>query len=125
MVNLNKDWFIERNGDYVTFCTYRKKNRKEENIVIEISECNSDFKDKKSLAYLWYKNGYTDKKLTNYLSVKTYCRDKKGNCLGKYNPQTKKEGKRNVINFDWMLENTKENKEKLINEVIRLFKESN
>lgn len=30
-------------------------------------------------------------------------------------------GKEDVINFDWMFENTEENKQKLINETIRLF----
>lgn len=107
---------------YITLYELNEKNQKGENLLIELVECTS-LGDKKSLPYLWYKSGYTDKILYTYLSIHTYCTDSEGNCSGKYNPQTKQseDGKRNVIDFEWLFENTEENKQKLINECIRLF----
>lgn len=97
-------------------------NKKEETLTIELVECTNPG-GKNSLPYLWYKAGYTCKVLNTYLCIHTYCRDSEGNCFGRYNPQTKRseDGKRNIINFEWMFENTEENKQKLINEAIRLF----
>jgi len=45
------------------------------------------------------------------------------NCYGIYNPQSKRsdDGKRNVINFDWIFEATEENKQKLLEEVYNRF----
>lgn len=113
---------IERYSDHLTKIYITEKNGKDESLMIELSECTNPG-GKNSLPYLWYKAGYTDKILDTYLSVDTSCTDSEGNCYHRYNPQTKRsnDGKRNVINFDWMFENTEENKQKLINECIRLF----
>ena len=46
-----------------------------------------------------------------------YAYDKEGSCYGKYNPQILPYGTR--INFDWILEATKENKEQILNEIIK------
>jgi hypothetical protein len=56
-------------------------------------------------------------------SISTYVTDTEGNCYGRYNPQSKisEDGKRTVLNFDWMFEATEENKEKLLNEVYKVF----
>ena len=61
--------------------------------------------------------------LETYWSVEVYVTDTEGTCWGRYNPQTKlsEDKKRLVINFDWMFEATEENKEKILNEVYRLF----
>ena len=106
----------------ITWIHVTESNKKEETLTIELSECINPG-GKNSLPYLWHKAGYTDKVLNTYLCIHTYCTDSEGNCYGIYNPQTKRseDGKRNVINFDWMFENTEENKQKLINETIRLF----
>ena len=113
---------IERYTDSLTKIYITEPNQKEETLTIELSECENPG-GKNALPYLWYKAGYTDKILDTYLCIHTYCTDSEGNCYSRYNPQTKRsdDGKRNVINFDWMFENTEENKQKLINEVIRLF----
>jgi len=97
-------------------------NQKEETLTIELTECENPG-GKNSLPYLWYKAGYTDNILDTYLCIHTYCRDSEGQCYGRYNPQTKirEDGKGSVINFDWMFENTEENKQKLIDKAIRLF----
>ena len=65
--------------------------------------------------------------MPNYWHVSTYATDKKGDCYGVYNPQEKhfirkdKNGKtiesRMVIDFDFMLEATEENKQKIIAEI--------
>lgn len=113
---------IERYTDSLTKIYITEPNQKEETLTIELSECENPG-GKNALPYLWYKAGYTDKILDTYLCIHTYCTDSEGNCFSRYNPQSKRsdDGKRNVINFDWMFENTEENKQKLINEVIRLF----
>lgn len=93
------------------------KNDKGESLLIEITECEG------TSPRLWFKMGYIDHLLKSYLSLVTYCTDSEGGCWGRYNPQIKPsaDGKRNVINFDWMFENTEENKQRLIDECIRLF----
>lgn len=116
------EYTIEKGNGSLTWIYITEPNRKEETLTIELSECKNPG-GKNALPYLWYKAGYTDKILDTYLCIHTYCTDSEGNCYGRYNPQTKRsdDGERNVINFDWMFENTEENKQKLINEVIRLF----
>lgn len=116
------EYTIEKGNGNLTWIHVTKPNSKKETLIIELSECTNPG-GKNSLPYLWYKAGYTNKVLNTYLSIHTYCRDSEGNCYGRYNPQTKRsdDGKRNVINFNWMFENTEENKQKLIKECIRLF----
>ncbi len=116
------NYTVEKGSGSITWITITEPNAKNETLVIELSECtNSGGKD--SLPYLWKKHGYTDRVLDTYLSIHTYCTDSEGNCYGRYNPQSKlsEDRKRNVINFDWIFENTEENKQRLINECIRLF----
>lgn len=116
------NYTIEKYTEHLTKIYITEKNGKDESLMIELSECTNPG-GKNSLPYLWHKAGYTDKILDTYLCIHTYCTDSEGGCFGRYNPQEKRsdDGKRNVINFDWMFENTEENKQKLINEVIRLF----
>lgn len=113
---------VEKKTDNLEFIYVTGTNQKKETLIIEIVGCSNPG-GKNSLPYLWYKAGYTNKVLNTYLSIHTYCRDSEGNCCGRYNPQIKRsdDGKRNVINFNWVFENTEENKQKLINEVLRLF----
>ena len=101
---------------------FTKKNWRGEKLRLWISKC-TDNDNINSLPKLWHRNGETKTVLPTYWSVKTYCFDEKGNCYGEYNPTVKiyESGKRLVLNFDWMLEATEENKEKLIKEVYRLF----
>ena len=113
---------IEKYTDSLTKIYITEPNKKSEMLMIELVECKNPG-GKNALPFLWYKSGYTNKILDTYLCIHTHCRDSEGNCCSKYNPQTKTsdDGNRNVINFDWMFENTEENKQKLINEAIRLF----
>lgn len=98
------------------------KNAKQETMTIEIVHCENPGGNN-SLPYLWHKAGWTDKVMETYLCCHTYVDDSEGNCYGRYNPTEKlsDDGKRNVINFEWLFEDTEENMLKIINECIRLF----
>lgn len=98
------------------------KNAKQETMTIEIVHCENPG-GKNSLPYAWYKNGWTDKVMETYIGCHTYVHDSEGFCFGIYNPTTKlsDDGKRSVINFDWLLEDTEDNRKKTIEACIKLF----
>ena len=112
----------ERSNEFVTWITVNEPNAKGETLTIELHRCTNP-KGKNALPELWKKHGYIDRVLDTYIVIDTYCTDSEGNCYGRYNPQAKlsDDRKRNVINFDWMFEDTEENEQKLIDEVLRLF----
>ena len=120
---MKKEYTIEKMAETRWFYTFTDVNEKGEKIIIELDKCEDWKESKKSLPKLWKKGGYIDRVLETYWSIQTYVKDTEGNSYGMYNPQIKwsKEEKRPIINFDWMFEATEENKEKLINEVYRLF----
>lgn len=96
------------------------KNAKQETMTIEIVHCKNPGGNN-SLPYLWYKAGWIDKVLESYIGCHTYVHDSENGCYGGYNVTEKYDGKRNVINFDWMLEDTEENRNKIIEACIGLF----
>ena len=96
------------------------KNAKQETMTIEILHCENPG-GKNSLPYLWYKEGLTDKVMETYIGCHTYVYDSENGCYGGYNVTEKYDGKRNVINFDWLLEDTEENRKKIIEACIELF----
>ena len=100
---------------------FTEKNKNGETLEIWLTKCE-DFNNHASLPKLWKKHGYIDRILPNYWHLETFCRNKSG-CWGFYNPQQKlhESGERYEIDFNWLFEATSENKEKLINEVYRLF----
>lgn len=118
---MNKEYTIEQMADTRWFYTFTEVNGKGEKIIIELSKCEDWKENKNSLSKLWEKGGYIDRVLETYWSIQTYVEDTEGNSYGRYNPQTKREDGKSVINFDWMSEATEENKEKLINKVYKLF----
>lgn len=97
------------------FYHFNDRNSKGERIEIEFTNVENDHNE--HLINLWYKEGFIKKKLESYWNVEVYAYDKKENCYGKYNPQILPNGTR--INFDWILEATKENKERILNEIIK------
>lgn len=97
------------------------RNKKGETIIIDLSYIVPDNTSKNSLPNLWKKYGYIDKVLDNYISVETFVTDVDGNCWGKYNPQVKEN--QNKINFNYMLEVTKENKIKILEKIYKSFME--
>lgn len=117
-VRMNKigghEYTIEKMNQKGTreFYHFNDRNYKGERIEIEFTKIEND---KGHLINLWYKEGFIKEKLENYWHVEVYVYDEKGNCYGKYNPQT--HGTK--INFDWIIEATKENKERILNEIIK------
>lgn len=118
-----KEYTVEKQEySNTTWINVIGENDKKERLVISICECTNPG-GQNSLPALWYKHGRTNKILETYLSVDAYVYDSENQCWGCYNPQIKRseDGRRSVIDFDWMLENTEENKQKLISECIRRF----
>lgn len=103
------------------FVTFEELNSKGEEIVVEFVRCTNPGGNN-SLPYLWKKNGFIDRILESWWSIQVYVTDSVGRCRGSYNPTSKlsEDGKRMIINFDWMLEATEENAKKLFDEVERL-----
>ena len=95
---------------------FEDKTKDGETVGIEIMYCYEDEPAKNSLTKLWYKNGYTKEILPSYICIHTYATLENGMCYGYYNPQenTTEDGKRRVINFDYMFPISKDNEKKLI-----------
>lgn len=106
---------IEKMSQTREFYHFNDRNSKGERIEIEFTKVEND--NNRYLINLWYKKGFIKEQLENYWQVTVYTYDKEGNCYGKYNPQILPHGTR--INFDWILEATKENKERILNEIIK------
>lgn len=106
----NDDW-VKVNG----------KNAKGETLEIQICHLKSS---DSLIMNTWYKAGYIYTRLDTYLFCHTYVLDSEGNGSMKYNPTVKlsEDGKRNVVNFDWILTDTPENMIKIIEACIELFK---
>ena len=113
---------IDKRNPYVTWIKVLGKNAKQETMMIELTHCENSG-GKHSLPYLWHKDGFTDRIMETYVSCSTYVDDSEGGCRGAYNPQEKlsEDGKRNVINFEWLLEDTEENRKKIIEACIEMF----
>ena len=115
-----KAWDEERLHRF--FVYPKETNSNGEKIVLEFS---IGYWEGKSGWDEWVKLGYTEKKDT-LLFLYTYVTDKDGNCLGAYNPQHKRseDGKREVVDFDYLPEATAEGYRLLIDETMRRFKEA-
>ena len=122
----NKDIEIKQMGKHRTFYKFLEKNKKGETLEVEITEIYPDNTSKSSLPNLWKMHGFTNKLYNNYLSVDCYVTDKDGYCWGKYNPTNKlsDDGKRVIINFDYLLEVSEENKKYLLDVIYKMFKKA-
>ena len=74
---------------------------------------------------MWHRKGYIDRVLSSYWSVDVEASCKEYSAM-KYNPTEKPdpERRRMVIDFDWMLEATAENFRRIMEEILRRFRES-
>lgn len=120
----NNNYVVSQSAPTVFWLEFNEKNKKGETLTIELLSCEDIADYQKSLPKLWFKNGYIDRVLETYWCVNTYVKDSEGRSYGRYNPQTKIEDRRSVINFDWMMEATEENKQKLIDAVYEKFSEA-
>lgn len=96
------------------------RNSKGERVEIDLSKTENGHSNS-DLLHIWYEKGYMKTELPSCWSMQVYVFTKDGNCIGKYNPtiipgQCK-------INFEWVLEATMENAQKLIAECQRLAEE--
>lgn len=89
---------------------------------IHVSCCTHDLKYKDDLMNLWEKAGFISQKLPTHICIDTYYTDINNNCYGYYNITHKRseDGKRTVINFDYLREWTEENIRELVAECVRL-----
>lgn len=109
----------ERSGAYRMQRTYDGCNAKGERLVLEFTKGINPH-TKGCLPKLWLKEGFTDHELESWWIVSTYVYQGK-DCYGRYNPTVKhSQGwPSSVLDFDWVLEATQENLEKLAREVER------
>ena len=107
---------------YRTESGQERRNGKGERLLIEVSHCE-DSKSKNSLPALWKKHGYTPQRLATYWCLHTYVYDVREECWGRYNPQEKlsEDGKRLVIDFDYMKAATADSFRELLAETVRRF----
>lgn len=119
---MKKEYTIEQVAETRWFYKFTEPNAKGETLIIELSLCTNSG-SKHALPILWKQKGHIDRVLETYWCFDTYVTDTEGMCYGRYNPQSKlsEDGKSSVINFDWMFEATEENKEKLIDETLKIF----
>lgn len=119
MISLN-DCKIKKMGSISTRYTFNSLTPRGETVCVDITACHSDNSYKNSLPNIWYRHGFISYVLPSYWSVDVYVYDERG-CWGRYNPTTKlhENGKRMVLDFDWMLPATNENRDKILAEIIR------
>lgn len=108
----------EKQGETRVIYSFKKNCKSGGKLIVDVCKCEPDNTHANSLPNLWKNHGYMDHVLPNYWSLDVFAYDKKGNCWGRYNPQIIP--KTNKINFDWMMEATEENLNKLLEEVCRL-----
>lgn len=94
--------------------------------IVDTVKVDADLKSEKSLMNMWKRAGWIKKALPSYISVQTYYTDECGQCWGYYNITEKPsdDGRRRVINFDYLREATPENERELVAECIRLMVEA-
>lgn len=95
---------------------FEDRNAKGEQILIELVSCTRA-PWYGSLPIIWKKKGLIDRVLDTWVGVNVYVTSEDGTCRGDYNPQ--ESGIGHKINFDWMLEDTPENRARIIAEICR------
>jgi len=94
-----------------------------DDFLIEVSICYHDLSCSYDLMRRWKKAGYIKEMYNTHIGLNTYFTDCNGNCYGYYNPANKRsdDGKRMVVDFDFLREYTPENAAELIAEAIRMY----
>lgn len=95
--------------------TFKNTNNLGEKIIVELSRCGEN---SHSLLDIWKGKGYINKDLENYICIEVVAIDKNEIERAKYNPQVKN-GK---IIFEWVLEDTKYNRQKILSKIAKLAK---
>jgi hypothetical protein len=87
---------------------------------VEFVKIEHDLTRKNDLMNLWFKAGSLPAKLPSHWAVYTYFTTCEGQ-LGIFNPTVKKGGAGLTLDFEWMLEATPENRDKLLAEVQKRY----
>lgn len=99
--------------------TFVDKTPKGEEVVVDLSRCENSGKCY-SLPNIWKKFGYVNRVLENWIGVNVFVTDKEGNCRRKYDPTIiLYRDKFPQINFSWIIEDTPENRDRIIAEICR------
>lgn len=110
------------NGYRVRY-TFKDKTRNGESLIVELIRCENPG-GARSIPNMWEANGYIKGHLDNFIGADVSATDMAGNCRKRYDPMVTKDGRR--INFDWILEDTPENRARIIAEICRrAFEEVN
>lgn len=96
--------------------TFLKRNSIGESLIVDLTHCEN-CGGVHSLPYLWKKHGFINRILKNWIHIECYVTDENGNCWGKYNPQELSR----KINFDYMLEDTEENRRYILTVIEKNF----
>lgn len=92
--------------------TFHELNKRKEQIIVELSHSNLY----ESLGKLWKEKKWINKDLTNFINIDVFVIDEHKQCFSKYNPQITKNHK---INFDWILEDNKPNRNKILTAITK------
>ena len=111
---MKKVYQCEHTVPPIWWFTFADRNALGEEIIVEFRK-NENTHGKHSLPAMWKRKGFIDKEPETWWGVQTYVTDRQDRCSGKYNPTTK-DGK---LNFEWLLEATEENQQKIIDEIYR------
>lgn len=122
-MNINKMVEVHHRAETRTLYSFKTTNKKGEHLDVELTYIYFNNKSPFEMSRLWKKWGYTKTLLNSYISVSVDATDAKGVCRGLYNPTEKPsdDGKRRVMNFDWIFEVSDENRDKLLKECYRRF----
>lgn len=103
-------------------CGYTTRYHIGDRFIIDVTKCEHELANPKALMNLWKKAGYIEEVHPTHIAVNTFFTDSEGTCRAIYNPFIKnsEDGKRRVINFEWMREYTEENVAELVAECIRM-----
>ena len=93
------------------------------NFQIVVHKCEHDLKSKHDLMNLWKKEGFISETLPTHICIDTYYTDCNNNCYGWYNITHKRseDGKRTVVNFDYLREWNEGNTKELVAECVRMY----
>lgn len=96
--------------------TFEDQTPKGERLVVDLVRCENPG-GSRSIPNFWKAAGLIDRVLDTWIGVDVYVTSEDGTCRGDYNPQ--ESGIELKINFDWMLEDTPENRDRIIAEICR------
>lgn len=98
------------------------ENWKGERVTIWITRTQADKKHKNDLMNLWVNSKRLENFIENRITLELFVETKNGYCYNWYNPQIKEseDRKRGEIDFNYILEDTEENRRFLISKILYL-----